>query len=289
MWGLFDHTKKQSLSRNVKRDALFCSMTLPGTKQFILLFFILHLSTIKSFAQTDSLFKDSLIYHKVLLVQFEPMMYLSDAEQDIVQKSEKKFEEHRMYLRKSLDHKIAAEVEQVIPCYSLLNDKSENAAQLSGAIYSGSSYRYAEPMKLKHAKSSKPKSFPVNSKENNDSKVAPQYLTTQGDAKYMNAVIENKDLFEKLNKEYGTDLFLFINQFEIKTNYNTCIDIERHVYKREVIVSYSMYDAKGKQVDGNLAHSFFPSDSNRDSDIAERVFPQIAASIANHVKALALK
>ena len=76
---------------------------------------------------------------------------------------------------------------------------------------------------------------------------------------------------------------------EIKTNYNNCIDIARHVYKRELIISYSVYDAKGKQVDGNLAHAYFPSDSNRASDIAERTFPVIASSIAEHIKELTFK
>ncbi len=255
----------------------------------LLVFAMLIFLSLISFAQKDSLVKDSLVYHKVLLVQFDTLMYLSDAESDIMQQSEKKVDDYRTYLRKSLDNKIAGEVATVIPCYSLLNDKTQQAAIATGELYGSSSYQYDEPMKLKHVKPSKPKASADNSKKNKDSKVAPQYITVQGDAKYMNAVIENKNVFEKLNKQYGADLFLLINQFEIKTNYNSCIDIERQVYKREVIVSYSMYDAKGKQVDGNMAHAYFPSNSNRDRDISERTFPLIAESIANHVRSLSIK
>lgn len=258
---------------------------LKGFLLFVMLFFI----SPKAFAQKDSLVKDSLVYHKVLLVQFDTLMYLSDAEQDIMQQSEKKLEDYRLYLRKSLDNKIAGEVGAVIPCYSLLGDKTKQAADATGELYGSSSYQYDEPMKIKHVKSTKPKSSSGNSKENQDSKTALQYITVQGNSKYMNAVIQNKNLFEKLSKEYGTDLFLLINQFEIKTNYNSCLDIERHIYKREVIVSYSMYDARGKQVDGNLAHAYFPSNTNRDRDIAEQTFPLIAEAIANHVRAVAVK
>ncbi len=242
----------------------------------------------RTFAQKDALAKDSLVYHKLLLVPFDPMMYLSDAEQDILEQSEKKAEDYRNYMRKSLDNKIAAEVEQIIPCYSLLGARTEAALESTGEIYGQCNFDYAEPMKLKQTKSIKQNTSSGNSKKTLDSKVAPQYITVQGDAKYMNATIKNKELFEKLNKQYGADLFLLINQFEIKTNYNNCIDISRHVYKREVIVSYSIYNSKGVQVDGNLAHTYFPSDTSRDSDIAERTFPQIAEIIASHVKVLAL-
>ena len=255
---------------------------------FLFAFFLLNCFAQQAFAQNDSISKDSLLYHKVLLVQFDTMMYLSDAEHDIMEQSEKSLDAYRTYLRKSLDNKIAGEVEALLPCYSLLNDKSKQDAQTTGEIYGQCNYRYDDPMKLKHTKSPKLKPSKNNSKENEDSKVAPQYITVQGDAKYMNAGIENKILFEKLNKQYGADLFLFINQFEIKTNFNNCIDIARHVYKRELIISYSIYNKEGKQVDGNLAHAYFPSNSNRDSDIAERTFPSIATSIASHIQALVL-
>ncbi len=256
---------------------------------FLATAFIVFLFQNSTAQQRDSLVKDSLVYHKVLLVEFDTMMYLSDAEQEIIEQSQKKPEAFHTYLRKSLDNKIAGEVEAIIPCYSMLNDKSEQASEFTAEIYGRSSYRYDELMKLKHVKSTKPKTATGKSKANEDFAIADQYVTVQGDANYMNAAIENKNLFERLNNQYGADLFLFINQLEIKTNYNNCIDIERHVYKRELIISYSVYDAKGKQVDGNLAHAFFPSDSNRDSDIAERTFPAIAQSIAAHIKALAIK
>ena len=255
----------------------------------IFVFLILISATRKTFAQKDSLAKDTLNYHKVLLVQFDTLMYLSDAEQDIMQQSEKKMDDYRAYLRKSLDNKISGEVETIIPCHSLLNDKTQQAISSTLELYGKSSYRYDEPMKLKHVKSAKPLSSDKNPRQTADSKISPQYITVQGDAKYMNAVVQDKSVFENLNKQYKTDLFLLINQFEIKTNYNSCIDIERHVYKREVIVSYSMYDVKGKQLDGNLAHAYFPSNTNRDRDIAEQTFPLIAESIANHVRALSIK
>jgi len=262
----------------------------PTFKNYLLLFFLVfNLQSQPLNAQSKTAAKDSLLYNKVLLVQFDTTMYLSDAEQEIMQQSAKQPEVYRTYLRKSLNNKIAAEVETIIPCYSLLDDESKQATLATAEIYGESSYAYAEPMKIKHIKNVKPLSTSSKTKANEDSKIAPQYTSVQGDAKYMNAAIQNKNVFEKLSNQYGVDLFLLINQFEIKTNYNNCIDIARQVYKREIIISYSIYNAEGKQLDGNNAQAFIASDNNRASDIAERTFPAIAESIASHIKALALK
>ena len=257
----------------------------------LLAFILLGLFSPKAVAQIDSLITDSLVYHKLLMIPYDSdQMYLSDAEQDIIRQSDKKPSAYRDYLRKALDYKIAAEVEQIIKCHTLLNDKSDQGIKATAEVYNNSSYRYDEPMKLKHVKLSKIKLRKVKDIPNlNDSRIAANNETIQGDQRYMNAVIEKKEIFENMQQQFGADLFLLINQFEIKTNYNNCIDIERHIYKREVIVSFSIYNSSGKQVDGNIAHAFFPSDSNRPSDIAERTFPQIATTITEHIKALAIK
>jgi len=47
------------------------------------------------------------------------------------------------------------------------------------------------------------------------------------------------------------------------------------------MIHYSLLDAKGKVVIGNFAMAYFPSNSNLDTDIAERVFPEIASQLKN--------
>ena len=102
----------------------------------------------------------------------------------------------------------------------------------------------------------------------------------------MQAAVKDTTFFRKMTLQYGSDHVISINQLEIKTNYNTCIDIANKIYRREVIVHYSIFDKQGREVSGNFAYSFFPSDSNRDTAIAERCFPEISTAIAAHLRAV---
>ena len=83
-------------------------------------------------------------------------------------------------------------------------------------------------------------------KDNYDSKIATGYIPVEDNALYMHAVIPNaKSLFKELNEQYNADIFVFITQMEIKTNYKTCLDIANKIYRREVMLHFSVYDING--------------------------------------------
>ncbi len=88
------------------------------------------------------------------------------------------------------------------------------------------------------------------------------------------------ELFEELYKEYNADIFVFVTQFEIKTNYKSCMDIANQIYKREVMVHFTIYNKEGKLLAGSYATSFFPSDSNNANKIIGDCFPELAGYIA---------
>ena len=92
----------------------------------------------------------------------------------------------------------------------------------------------------------------------------------------MNSTVPDTAFYKSLLTKYHADYLLSINQFEIKTNYKSCIDIANRIYRRELMIHYSLLDANGKVVQGNFVTTYFPSNSNRDTEIAERVFPEIA-------------
>jgi hypothetical protein len=227
---------------------------------------------------------DSLKYHRLLLIGFHPDYYLSDAEQDIMSQTKKSPEEYRDYFRKSIDNKIAGETETVMPTVSLLQDTSKDAVKDLYKFYDKAEYSYANPIGEKKDRKSTKKSPAPPSKEELNQHAAPQYLTVNGDAKFMNAVISDSLYAKSICKKYGCDLILAINQMEIVTNYKSCIDIANRIYQREVLIHYSIINASGKVIKGNLTKGFFPSDSNRAADISERSFPPIAKVIAEELK-----
>jgi len=90
-------------------------------------------------------------------------------------------------------------------------------------------------------------------------------------------------LLRMLSEKYGTDLFVFLNQFEIKTNYNDCLDLALKIYRRQFKVHYSIYDGNGKQLYGDVAVVDFPSNTNDTSEIIKENFQKIADAIVQHV------
>ena len=230
--------------------------------------------------------KDSVITHKVMLVPYDPMFYLSDAEQDIMEQTKKDPQVIRASFRRNIDYDIKRAIQKRSKCISLLNDEDSipSLKEALISIYSTTGYRYDKPMpipvKQENRDSVKANKKDIN-KDAHDSKTAAQYLTVKGDAQYMNAVITKPALLTNLYNQYGTDIFVFVNQFEIKTNYNSCLDIANKIYKRELMVHFAVVDKNGKQLAGTYAVTFFPSDSNIAHDIMQNCFPDLANFIAN--------
>lgn len=220
--------------------------------------------------------------NKILIAPYNPDLYLSDAEQDIMHQTNKTPEEYRTFFRKTLDLKILGQLQTVIPAYSLMQDSSLKALRELAIFYRQCGYKYDNAIgKGVNKEERKKKGFSFPHKKEND---VPAYITTRGDSKFMNAVISDTAFFHYLLKEYQCNYMLSVNQMEIKTNYSSCIDITNKVYRREVILHYSLYNEKGEVVDGNFLVAFFPSNSNRDTEIAERTFPELAKTLKSQLE-----
>jgi hypothetical protein len=262
-------------------------------KEFYFIFYLFFFLSYFSFSQADKKdstdsSKDSLLYHKVMLIPYDPLFYLSDAERDIIEQTHKEARLIRETFRRTIDVKIKDAVEKRLPCISLLFD-ADSIPSLKDAlslIYARTGYQYDQPMPIPFqpektdSSLKKIKKNPAD-KESYDSKIASKYITVKGIDRYMNAVISKPSLLNDLYNQFGTDVFIFVNQFEIKTNYKSCLDIANEIYKRELMVHFSVYDKNGKQLAGAYAMTFFPSDSNNAYDIMKNCFPDIGRFVAN--------
>lgn len=234
-----------------------------------------------TFSQTDSS-----LFHRVMIVPYEPQYYLSDADHEIVKETGKDPAIIRESFRKSVDLYVQRLISGYTPCLSLLND-ADSMPQLKEtliSIYNKAGYRYEAVMPMpviKEYTDSVTRSLKKVNKETDDSRTATQYYIPPPDARFMNAVLSKPEVLQEIFAEFGTDIFVFLNQFEIKTNYKNCLDIANKIYQRELMVHFSVYDFTGKQLAGSYALAFFPSDSNKASEIVKTCFPEIAKIIAS--------
>lgn len=195
-------------------------------------------------------------------------------------------EEYQRYFRYSLDRKLSGELESVLPTISLLQDTTNDAVKDLYSYYKKANYNYSNPIGIKKDKKKAKKSSKEESTEEENQHTAQEYDKSNANQKFMNAQLADSVFLTNLCTKYKADLIVSVNQMEIVTNYNTCIDIANRIYQRDVIIHYTIMNAKGKVLIGNLAKSSFPSNSNLDTEIAERTFPQISKVIATEVGTL---
>lgn len=219
---------------------------------------------------------------KFLLIPFNPDLYLSDIEQDIIQNTKMTPDEYRAYFRRALDLKIQGELKSYRPTVSLLGKEGEEDAKALKIFYAQSGYNYIEPVGKGVGKVIDKKKGLFEKKTPEEK--APLYITTRGDDKFMSATVTDKAYFKSLLQENGSNYAISINQFEIKTNYSSCIDLSKKIYRRELIIHYSILDENAKLIAGNFLVVYFPSDVNKPQEFAEKTFKSVAESLLSQVK-----
>jgi hypothetical protein len=84
---------------------------------------------------------------------------------------------------------------------------------------------------------------------------------------------------------YGTDLFVFLNQLEIRTNYAHCLDRSTGDFVREISIHYSLYDVSGKLFSADVVTVMVRSNTNDLYEVMARAFPALSAAVVSGLPA----
>lgn len=224
---------------------------------------------------------DSVTGHSVMLIPFNPIYYLSDADRDIAKQTNKDIDRIREEFHNRMEWYVHKALKKRYPCVSLLqHDTLAGYRKAAGELFSNAGFEYAKPLVKTPETLTDLMTSKSADKQAQDSRLATNYLNEKSGEKYMSAVIKNKKVLEDLYSKFGTDVFVFLTQMEIRTNYKSCLDIANEIYRREILMHFTVYDRNGNLMAGNFAISFFPSDSNNAYDIMSDNFPLIAEAIA---------
>ncbi len=223
---------------------------------------------------------------QVLIIPFDPYLYFSDADDEIAARSNMPRTKIRQVFRKRLNAMLEA------PGYEniyLLGGKAKDTLSDLNKVYSSVTYNYQEVInnpKLKdddlQASASKDnRSWLDKQKEKfagntNDSK----YDLPKDHGKYFGVRIKNpQEFFSYFNTKYGIDYYVFISQFEVKTNYEHCLDRAANNFERTFTTHFSIFDSTGKQIAGNKFKTHYNSNSNSVMQIVADNMPKVAERI----------
>lgn len=221
--------------------------------------------------------KDSL---SILIIPYNPQYYLSDSDRQIAEASKRSVLTIRDNFRTSLDHSLKKQFSEKYYTQSVLTDTSEQAGLDLSRIYHAQILKYEQsPSFKKEEKKSRKKS---SRKEKNAGLDKATVVTDNSflDDSFMNVTFSDSELLPELAARYENDYFIFLNQFEIRIDYNDCLDLAKKIYNRRLKVHYSVYDNTGNYITGDYVNVKFPSTTNHVDEIISRNFYHVARQLA---------
>jgi hypothetical protein len=219
--------------------------------------------------------------NKVLIIPFEPKMYMSEIDKKV--NAETKLKELQIVaaFREGLDEMLYLAIKQKTSVYSFLNDSAKCAKDMA-YTYKSVSYSY-EVVPQENA-TVKELNKPADKK--NDPKIVNGQIAVlpNMEKKFMNRKVIDPQIIPYLNQKYGSSIFIFINELDIKNNPES-YDITTDTYKRDITVHYTIADKDGKYLAYGIATSNFSSSINDPQKISKTYFSPIANTIANKLVA----
>ncbi len=208
---------------------------------------------------------------KIMLIPFEPKLYMSEIDQKVNQQTGWKFDQIRENFRHQLDAQLQAKLSKIESAVSFYSDSAKMAKDLD-YIYKTTSLSY-DLVDSKTAAST----TPAKPKGVKNGQIV---VEMNNDKKFMNKKINDPELITYLNKKYKSDYFIFINELDITSDINS-YDIATDAYKRVVTVHYSIIDKNSKTLNAGIATSIFTSKENNPKKIVALSFSPIATMITS--------
>lgn len=208
---------------------------------------------------------------KIMIVPFEPKLYMSEFDQKFNTQTQWNFNQIREFFRHQLDNQLKLKFQSIAsPVVTFYADSVKTAKDLD-YIYKSTTISFDLI--------DKPTAPTTENKKESGIKNGQIVVEVSTDKKFTNIKTQNNELIPYLNKKYKSEYFVFINELDFKSmpeSYDPATD----TYQREVVVHYTILDKDSKLIMAGAATSKFTSKENNPKKVAALVFPPIAAFIA---------
>lgn len=252
--------------------------------------------------QQDSSVRRVPRFRKVMIVPIDMTYYLSDADHDFAVAMQQDLPSIQQTLRYGLDGTVAASVEQQFPAHRILLDTIPEANPDLNRLRAAVRYTYARPWGAKPVEQDRTSTEKPGKRLRNlfEGGFDQRDAMTEdgGDAdfedlefedgqlrgpvegrRFMHAVLRDTSALTDIRATYGTDLFVFVNQLEVRTNYAHCLDRATGTFARELSIHYSIYDHTGKLYAGDVVTVLVGSNTNDVYDVMASAFPTLADAV----------
>ena len=226
--------------------------------------------------------KEAVSKHKIMIIPFENRMYLSEIDFMINKETKLTAKQIKATMRDGLNEQFYKKLKPKMSVVDLLDDTTKTKKDLAD-IYQYLSYQY---LKVPDQNNYKP---PDKEKDEKTIKNGQLVVESNSDTRFMNAKLKNATLVPYLGAKYKTDLYLFINELDIKALNGSPADLNSSS-TRKIVLHYTVYTLDAKEINSGIAEVNLPTNVNNPSKIINTYFAQLADIVATRIeKALVVK
>lgn len=225
--------------------------------------------------------------HKVMLIPFEPRLYINEIDHNVNLETKLTAKEIKHKFRDGLNDQLyKAFKSNKYNVLDLMEDTAKYKKDIEG-IYQHLTYDY---QKVPNQENYQP---PKSEKEKDKKKIVKGQVEveTNTEERFMNAKITNAKVVPLLYGKYKTDVFVFINELEIKAvGSKGPAELGTGNSNRQIVVHYTVYTYDAKEINSGIATEEFESTVNNPKKIIDKYFSKIATTIAERTsKGLGIK
>ena len=226
---------------------------------------------------------------KVMVIPFHPIKYyFSDCDKALAKRSELNIQDVRYGFLAGLDYASENWVDKKHESMNLYQMKDSASKEILKEFYDKVSYSYDAPTR---AVNKSQKKFIKKVWEARQTSKAKKQRETLGaeecytevnaeEDRYMKATIRDTAFLSMMTDLYQPDYYITINQFEVITDLEKCIDRELGNYRRRLKVHYNVFTRDGKLVFGDVVSAKYNSTTNDINKVIQDNFGFLGEYIA---------
>lgn len=260
----------------------------------IFLVIVLSLSFSGVIAQTNVLGNeyenDTTPKPSLMLLPCPEKNYFSDSDFEIIKNTDLKGKDMISYIMDELYFNVHAQLLGDYEVYNIKDDSIQDHQIDLRAIQGGLSYKYDTPTpELKERDKNAVRRFKwrlenkLAEKDNattvTDGELTTEFVNRKKNGEFYNAKPYKKEMLAYYHEKYQADLFIFLNQIEIKKMYGSQADRWAERYYREIWVHFSIYDKSSNLYFGDVVKIKFNSKASNLQTIIRNTFPKIGEYI----------
>ncbi len=222
--------------------------------------------------------RENVSTHKALIIPFEPRLYMSEIDMGINAETKLSAKEIKYKFRDGLNEQLyKAFKSSGINAVDLMEDTAKYRKDIEG-IYQHLNYDFQKVPDQDNYKA------PVKEKEQKKIEKGQINIESRDQDRFMNAKLNNPKIVPILNGKYKTDIFVFVNQLDLKAAGSKIPgELGDGSPNRKVRVHYTIYTLDAREINSGIAEEEFDPSLNNPKKIIDRCFSKIAATIVQRV------